>query len=137
MYPIINIIFLILIIIILVTAFVFISKIVNQTLSENNPLKMHIATVPHSIKCLIKYPNCDNNDIDGWTLMQGLIFFIVGFMIPNTYLAALIVAILLAIVKRYFGEKPKFIINPLISMAGYTLGSFLHNQLYAPNKIDV
>ncbi|AKI80228.1 hypothetical protein QJ850_gp471 [Acanthamoeba polyphaga mimivirus] len=92
---------------------------------NNNFLNKKIAIVPHDIKCLFNQPNCSEADVDGWSLIQAFIYFIVGLIIPNKYLIIIIVSIILEILKPFIGFEPKYIIAPLLNTTGYIVGSML------------
>lgn len=88
-----------------------------------------IIDVPHSIKCAFDEPQCETGDIDYWSIIHAVGFFVLGYFIPNQYLTVLILSVFIVIIEPYIGYKPKYIIDPLINITFYSLGS-----LVAPKK---
>lgn len=88
-----------------------------------------ISNVPHSIKCFFNEPGCDTGNIDGWTLMHGLAYFIIGIIVPDHYLFIVIVSIIFELAKPYFGDNARYIINPLVNLTGYAIGSAINKKL--------
>ena len=39
-----------------------------------------ISDVPNSIKCFFGEDNCEEGDIDGWSIIHGLMYFIIGYV---------------------------------------------------------
>jgi hypothetical protein len=116
-------------IIILLIIFAVIWQIYNYTyLKQHDDFlgKMKIVDVPYSIKCFFNESGCEEGDIDGRAIVQGLIYFIVGIIVPNQYLAILVISIVFEIFRPYFGNKARYIINPLINLTGYAIGSIVN-----------
>lgn len=90
---------------------------------------MKVAEVPHSVKCFFNEPGCEEGDIDGWSIVYALIYFIVGLIIPNQYLAVIVISILFELAQPYFGNRSRYIINPLVNITGYGLGSLLSKNM--------
>ena len=88
-----------------------------------------VAEVPHSVKCFFDEPGCEDGDIDGWSIVYALIYFIIGLIIPNQYLAVVVISILFELVQPYFGNKSRYIINPLVNITGYSLGSLFSKHI--------
>jgi len=86
---------------------------------------MKIANVPYSVKCFFDEPGCDKGDIDGWAVVHGLMYFIIGLIVPNQYLLIFVISIVFEIIQPYLGNNARYILNPLINMTGYTIGSIL------------
>ncbi|AGF85438.1 hypothetical protein QJ854_gp344 [Moumouvirus goulette] len=85
-----------------------------------------VMEVPHSVKCFFGENTCEQGDIDGWSMLQAFLYFIVGLIIPNRYLLIIIISIVVEIIKPLFGITPKYIISPLLNVTGYILGSSLN-----------
>jgi hypothetical protein len=88
-----------------------------------------IADVPHSVKCFFNEPGCEEGDIDGWAIVHGLMYFIIGLLVPNQYFAIIVISIIFEIIQPYLGNKPRYIINPLINITTYAIGSILSNRM--------
>lgn len=91
--------------------------------------------VPYDIKCPVEYDRCEEGDIDAWDLIRGLIFLVIGIAIPNKYLVVIIMSILFELIQPYFGGVPKYIINPLINITGYAVGSIMSPLVTGQNKM--
>ena len=87
--------------------------------------KIKISNVPYSVKCFFNEPGCEEGDIDGWTIVRGLAYFIIGLIVPNQYLAIITISIILEVVQPFIGNNPRYIINPLVSLTGYAFGSII------------
>lgn len=81
--------------------------------------------VPYSVKCFFGEDNCEEGDIDGWTIIHGLMYFIIGLIVPDHYLFILGVSVAFEFVQPYLGNSSRYIINPLVSLTGYAIGSVL------------
>lgn len=88
--------------------------------------KIKVMDVPYSVKCYFKEDGCEKGDIDAETICRGLFFFVLGLLIPDKYVYVIMFVVLMTIVEPMFGYSPKFIINPLVSITGYMLGSVLN-----------
>ena len=119
-------------IIIIIIIFAIIFQIYNITYKSKygDPLtKMKISKVPYELKCAFEEPGCEEGDIDGWTLMHGLMYFIIGLIVPNKYLIIFVISILWEIIQPLFGNNARYIINPLVNLTGYGIGSIVKNSL--------
>jgi len=82
--------------------------------------------VPEKVKCPIRYFRCDEGVINLATLLHFIMYFIIGMVIPNRYGAILIVSIVFEIIELWVGFPCKIILDPIVNMLGYFLGSMLH-----------
>ena len=117
-------------IVVLLIIFAIIWQIYNYTYCAHNGdvLKnIKIADVPYSVKCAFNEPGCEEGNIDGWSLVHGLMYFIIGLIAPNQYLFIIAISIIFEIIQPYLGNKARYIINPLINITGYAIGSLLSN----------
>jgi energy-coupling factor transporter transmembrane protein EcfT len=115
---------LILFIIVLVMAWYLYNSFLNDKLG--NIMGEKIISIPNDVKCFFKESNCEEGDIDGWTLLSGFIYLIAGYLIPNNYFAAIIISIAIEIAKFKAKMNSKFIVNPLFNITGYAIGSYLY-----------
>lgn len=90
---------------------------------------MKITEVPMDIKCAFQEPGCETGDIDGWTLIHGVVYFIIGLIIPNRYLAVIIISVIWEILQPLIGNNSRFIINPLVNLTGYAIGSIIRQNI--------
>lgn len=98
----------------------------NETLNKLENYR--VAKLPESIACIFNKNDCEDQAINGWSIVRGMMYFLIGLLIPGHYLAILIISILIEVGKPYFGGKPKYIINPLTNLVGYSLGSFIRRS---------
>jgi hypothetical protein len=89
---------------------------------------IHVADVPYEVKCFFGEENCDEGDIDGWSLISLVVYFIIGYLVPNQYLFIIAISILFEISKPIFGSNAKIIVDPLINLTGYAIGSLLSGR---------
>ena len=119
-------------IIILVLIFAIIIQIYNYTYKNKYGdilSRKKLAEVPYEVKCAFEEPGCEEGDIDGWTLLHGVIFFIIGLIIPNKFLAVLIISVIWELVQPLLGNQPRYIINPLTNITGYAIGSLVRDTV--------
>ena len=90
--------------------------------------KFKIIDVPYSVKCYFGEQGCEKGDIDGETLCRGILFLIIGLLIPNNYFHIIVITSIMTVIEPMFGYDTKFIINPLVSVTGYAIGSLLISQ---------
>ena len=86
------------------------------------------ADVPDSVKCFFNEPGCSKGNIDGWSLMHGLMFLIIGLIVPNQYFFVIIISIALEILQPFIGNNARYILNPLINLTGYAVGSVINRS---------
>jgi|SRR5579872_1979626 len=85
--------------------------------------------VPVEVKCKFEEPDCMEGDIDGWSIAYGLAYFITGLLYPDRYLAIIIICVMTEILGPCLGFKSRYIINPLIAISTYGLGSIIRFKL--------
>src|SRR5947207_2941211 len=83
------------------------------------------ADVPYEVKCFFEEPGCEDGNLDGWSLVYALLYFIIGLTIPNQYIAIILISIVYEIIQSFIGNQPRYILNPLISITAYSIGSLL------------
>lgn len=82
-------------------------------------------SVPLEVKCFFGEDKCEEGDIDYWTLLHGLIYFVIGILVPDQYLTVIIVSIVFELLQPYLGNGSRYLINPLVNLTGYSVGSVL------------
>jgi hypothetical protein len=88
-----------------------------------------IIEVPYGLKCLIGDPECEKADFTLFSIIHIVCYIALGYYVPNQYLIILIVSILCEFLEYFMGFQSKFILDPLINLAGYFIGSTLKNHL--------
>jgi len=89
---------------------------------------LEIADVPESLKCFFNEDKCEEGDLDGWTVAHIVMYFIIGYVVPDQYLAILFISIVWELFQPMIGSNAMFIINPLVNLTGYSLGSVLSQK---------
>src|SRR5579863_6332666 len=98
--------------IILITLIVSIAYICSicTLFGSNHLAKLSMIRLPYDIKCIFKEKNCEQNDITIFTLVMSLIYFMIGYKIPDHYLTVITLAIGSQILLQYMGYGSSFII---------------------------
>lgn len=97
-------------------------------LLSNHQYNFKIVNIPYSIKCAFKEPGCEDGNIDTYSMIHALIFFILGLLFPNNYIIIFIMSIIIELLQPFIGNKARYIINPLISITSYSIGSLIKNK---------
>jgi len=84
--------------------------------------------VPMDIKCAFQENMCEDGDIDTWSIIYFVAYSIIGYNYPNQYLVVLFISILVEIVSMWMGYPSRMIMNPLISITGYGVGSAFNRR---------
>jgi hypothetical protein len=92
--------------------------------------------VPVEIKCFFGENGCMEGDIDMWTFIYAVFYFLIGYFIPNYYFTIFIISLLIEICQPLLRNNPKLIINPLIFLSAYFVGSNVsyRNNAYKTSK---
>jgi len=93
-----------------------------------------IMDVPDSIKCFFGEDRCDEGDIDYWTLLHGIVYFIIGILVPDQYLLIVLISIGFELFQPYLGNSSRYIINPLVNLTGYAIGSVLNGSVMSKSN---
>lgn len=91
---------------------------------KNDMLNTIFADVPMNIKCAFKEDYCEQGNIDGWSIAYFIAYIIIGYLVPNQFLFVLFISILIEILAMWLGRPSRLILNPLISITGYGIGSY-------------
>lgn len=127
-------------IIIIIVILTIIFQVYNMTYKARYGDFLHqlkITTVHDSVKCFFGEDGCEEGDIDGWTLIHGLMYGLIGYYIPNHYLAIIIISIVFELVQPYLGNRARYIVNPLVNLTGYGIGSVLSKKKSFKEKYQV
>ena len=81
--------------------------------------------IPYDIKCYFKEKRCEEGNIDILSIIYGLMFFFLGLILPGYYLTVIIAAIIIEVIQQLIGNGSRYIINPLIAITSYMIGSVL------------
>ena len=115
-------------ILVLLVIFAIIWLVYNNIFKVKNngyPSDTKILDVPYSIKCFFNEPGCEEGNIDGWSVVHLLVCFIIGMFFPNRFLVIIIFSVAFEIIGSRLGKQPRYIINPLINITGYAIGSLM------------
>ena len=91
----------------------------------NNIRDNTIIEIPYDIKCYFKEKKCEEGNIDILSIIYGLMFFFLGLILPGYYLTVIIAAIIIEVIQQLIGNGSRYIINPLIAITSYMIGSVL------------
>lgn len=76
-------------------------------------------------KCKIKFKGCENQILTGWSLMRFIIFVLFGYMNPHNHKNIAILSVMIETYALSMKGNSKLLLNPVVNMAGYTVGSAL------------
>ena len=62
----------------------------------------------------------------------AILYCVFGIIFPNNYLGIIIVSVIFEFVQPYLGNKPNYILGPMLNLSSYTIGSILGSQRIAP-----
>lgn len=105
--------------IVLITILVIVFEIYN----------INIINVPYSVKCFYGENDCYQGDINGSEIPYFILFFLLGRKWPNRALLAFLLSMIIEIAKHKMGLNHKYIINPLIALTGYMIGSVYFKKI--------
>jgi len=92
--------------------------------------KIILAHVPYSIKCTVGDKNCEDGNIEIWGIFHFIIYILIGLFVPDCYIEIIIISILCEMIETSLNHTSKYIIDPLINISGYIIGSFFAKQYY-------
>jgi hypothetical protein len=81
--------------------------------------------VPYGLKCLFGESGCERGNISFLSFFHFIGYFVIGVLIPDYYWEIIILSYACEFIELGLGFTPHFIVDPLISIAGYAVGSAL------------
>lgn len=81
--------------------------------------------VPYGIKCTIGDEKCENGNCTLWIFIHMTIYFLVGLYQPGCYIEIILISIFCESIETGVGHTSKYIVDPLINMTAYIIGSAL------------
>jgi hypothetical protein len=95
----------------------------------NDPLTKFKIELPSHFKCHIKNVSsrpenndCNNEDIDGWTIGHLAIYFTIGLFVKDVEWYVLAISYACEIWEFVAGWRARWILDPLTNFSGYILG---------------
>lgn len=79
--------------------------------------------VPYGLKCYFGEADCEEGNITIFGIIHFIGYFLIGYFIPDYYGVIIIISIACEFLELGMKYQPKFIIDPVINLLGYTLGS--------------
>lgn len=76
-------------------------------------------------KCMPEFAGCEDQYIDGWAVSRILAFVVVGCMNPHSHYNMMTVAVLVQAYAYAHDNASRHILNPVLTMVGYSIGSLL------------
>lgn len=92
--------------------------------------KIKIADVLKDKKCYIQSYRCDEEIIDGWSLLHFFMYAIIGYLYPGEYIFIFITSILVEMTEHLIQLRPKYILDPLVNITAYSMGHLLNSLLH-------
>lgn len=87
---------------------------------------------PRSIKCIIKdisnnpkKNNCEKINVDYWSVAHAVLYAAIGLFVPHKYALVLVLSVVCEVFEFYSGWRAKWILDPIVNMGGYIVGSAL------------
>lgn len=84
--------------------------------------------VPYGLKCYFNEDGCERGNITIFSFFHFIGYFIIGFLIPDYYWTIIILSYACEFLELGLGFTTKFIIDPLINISAYALGSAASSQ---------
>lgn len=76
-----------------------------------------------NLKCSINYDGCESQILDGYGIFRAVVFFGIGIINPHSHMHMGILSMILQIYAILLGSKKNHMLNPILNMVGYSLGS--------------
>jgi len=101
-----------------------------------NPMGLQVLPTPQWLSCGIPYVSwnpaknkCENVKLDMWSLGHLLIYFTLGLLVPDQWLAVFLISLGCEAFEYAVGWRARWLMDPLVNMAGYALGHLVHLDL--------
>lgn len=78
-------------------------------------------------KCAIKFEGCEKQYLGGWGVVRVLAFVLIGFVSPHAHVNMIVFSSLFQLYAMGWGHKDKHVLNPILNIVGYSLGSAMCN----------
>jgi hypothetical protein len=88
----------------------------------------HVVTIYGDVISGIPSHDIANNGkhiLDGWGIVRIIIFAFLGYVNPHNYSSTLAVSVLVSMFNASMGNSVNNCVDPVLSMAGYSVGSML------------
>lgn len=85
-------------------------------------------------KCIIEFDGCEDQALDGWSVTRIIAFMVIGYANPHSHLNTLLAATLIQMWAYSWNRSGKHILDPVLTMIGYSIGSALCQGECCPNK---
>lgn len=85
--------------------------------------------VPIEIKCFINETNCEDYNIKKNNLITSGVFFLFGYSKPNKHLNFFILSLILITIMSYLNMNTNYIVDTILNMSSYTLGSYIKEKI--------
>lgn len=95
-----------------------------------DPLQTKILILPNEIKCAFGERDCENGDLNGWSVAHFLMYFLIGIVVPGEYGLVILFSIIFELIEPIMGSNSKFIADPIVNFLGYLSGSQLSKCIY-------
>ena len=79
--------------------------------------------LPYGAKCLFGEEDCEKADFTIFSVIHIVSYIAVGYYVPDQYIIIIIVSILCEFLEYFMGFQGKFVLDPVINVLGYFIGS--------------
>lgn len=90
--------------------------------------------LPSTLKCLLPHSKCEAGDLNLWSLLHLVAYAIIGYFVPNQYLAVIYLSFVFELIELGMGNTSKLIVDPITNLLGYVIGSSLSPYSYSTGK---
>ncbi len=84
-----------------------------------------IFEIPYGMKCYFGENKCEGGDFSLFSIIHIVAYIIIGYLVPGYYLEIFIISIGCELLECAMGIQSKFLLDPLINLAGYLIGTQL------------
>jgi hypothetical protein len=85
--------------------------------------------IPYGAKCLFGEQDCEKADFTLFSVIHIVSYIIIGYFIPDQYIIILIISILCEFLEYFMGFQGKFVLDPIINLAGYFIGNMINKAV--------
>lgn len=83
----------------------------------------YVLVLPKGLKCLIGDKNCESGNMNIWSIFHFISYTIIGIFVPDCFIEIIFFSIGCELVESAIGSTSKMIVDPIVNMLGYILGS--------------
>jgi hypothetical protein len=95
-------------------------------------IKDPIFKVPCGLKCYFGEPGCEGGDFTVFSIIHLVMYIIIGWIVPGLYIEVFFTSVACEFLEAGIGFQTKFILDPIVNMIGYIIGTqlkYLYNYI--------